>query len=58
MDELSFVFLILMCIGVASGFRESGINLGKKRALVAIRTGANSLEVSADGISAACPCAD
>jgi tRNA wybutosine-synthesizing protein 3 len=34
----------LLKLGVASGFRESGISLGKKRVLVAIRTGANSLE--------------
>lgn len=34
----------LLKLGVASGFRESGVSLGKKRVLVAIRTGANSLE--------------
>lgn len=37
----------LLRVGVGSGFRESGISLGKKRVLVAIRTGANSLEVRA-----------
>jgi tRNA wybutosine-synthesizing protein 3 len=35
----------LLQVGIASGFRESGIGLGKKRVLAAIRTGANSLEV-------------
>ena len=34
----------LLKLGVASAFRESGISLGKKRVLVAIRTGANLLE--------------
>lgn len=43
----------LLKVGVGSGFRESGISLGKKRALVAIRTGANSLEMPLvlDGIN-------
>lgn len=39
----------LLRVGVASGFRESGISLGKKRVLCAIRTGANSLEVGLAG---------
>ena len=34
----------LLRVGVAAGFRESGISLGKKRVLAAIRTGADSLE--------------
>lgn len=47
----------LLRVSVGSGFRESGINLGKKRVLVGIRTGANKLEVTWKELGLACACA-